>query len=168
MIISINGNSLLSNAEQNTYDLANHHHMKEKWFGLNGVAESMTPYQAISGNSVFGTAIVLFTAAQTPITAGYRYYDPHRIMVISASKETLYYIRFIWGTTTADAEETAGNWSEFPWLRDIALGLATGGNAIDIGVPKLKSGIDNLWCKVKNTTNLATLSLFVGIHEYLR
>lgn len=168
MIVSINGKSILDSTEQEIYEIDKHLHNKERWIGSGGIPESLIPYQAVSGNSEFGTAILLLSSSQTPLFSNNKYFDPHRIMVITASKESMYYIRFIWGKTTADEEENNGNYTEIVWIRDANIGIATGGNSEAIVCQRLMCGIDNLWCKIKNITNLATLSFFIGVHEYLR
>ena len=72
-----------------------HFHTRERWFGISGdqsgddwaLAAGLTPFQAISGNGVFGAdandeAKVLGTD-DTPAITNKQFFDMHRILVIT-------------------------------------------------------------------------------------
>ncbi len=160
--------------EQEIYEVENHLHNRERWFGKLGVQTatdwgeqaSLTPYRAISGNGVFGAdandeAQVIGTD-DTPAIAGMVYYDVHRIEVTASSKATDWVLRIIYGSGTMANAESAGQYS------DVMVQEAKKGSPIDIIMPRTPCADCKVWIRAKNVTDNATIDFFVGIHEYAR
>ncbi len=148
-----------------------HDHNEEEWFGKsadqsgnNWATElSLTAFQGTSGDGALGTAIKVLGSADTPVRTGKRFFDLHRLFITASSATTLYYVRLIWGTgSDANVEEAAGRYTDFAYMKESAAGR---GSPADVRMPPLKKGT-KVWAKVKNTTNLATLDFFFGLHEY--
>lgn len=164
-----------SPADEVTLEIAEDHlHNVERWFGKSadqsgnnwGVSNTMTPYQAVSGNNTWGTsgaqeAKVLGTA-DTPIFAGGTHQDIRRVLSVANSSNTIYRIRLIFGLTTSADAITAGQYSEFVYLRAAGDSVRKVAELQNIRVP---SGYKR-WIQIWNATNGATLDFFLGIHEY--
>ncbi len=160
--------------EQEIYEVENHLHNRERWFGKLGTQTatdwgdeaSLTPYRAISGDGAFGTdtddeALILGTD-DTPAITGMTLFDPHRILVTAASNANDFILRIIYGTGTMAAAEDAGQYS------DVMVQEARKGAPIDIMKIRCTCGSFKLWARAKNATNNATIDFFIGIHEYVR
>ena len=111
--------------------IEHHVHNLDRWFGKSGdqsgnnwaTENSLTPFQAVSGDGAFGTAIKVMGSADTPVIAGRTKFDLHRIHVLSCDQATVYYIRFIFGSgNDADVEEAAGRYTDVPYIREAANG----------------------------------------------
>jgi len=97
------------------WEVEHHFHTRRRWFGkvasqtaTNWGESSLAPFRAISGDNVWGAdandeAQVVGTA-DSPVFVGSTHMDPHEIMVIGTSVDTVFMLRLIWGTgTMADA-----------------------------------------------------------------
>jgi len=151
-----------------------HFHNRERWFGISGdqsgndwaLEAGLTPFQAISGNGDFGgdaddEAKVLGTE-DTPAITNKQFLDMHRILVISVSTATAYILRIVYGTGTMADAETAGQYSDVPYIRESGVGR---GRPIETMMPKLAAG-NKIWIRAKNATDNATIDFLVGLHEY--
>ena len=149
-----------------------HFHNRERWFGKSadqsgnnwGTQASLTPFRAISGNGDFGSdandeAKVLGTD-DTPAIAGSVEFDIRRLEVESASNANPFIVRVIWGTGTMAAAESAGQYS------DVMVMDARKGSPISCIVKRRTCGADQIWVRIKNGTDNATLDFFNGAHEY--
>jgi len=165
MLVSKNGQDPISQILQVVDNEVEHHfHNVERWFGDGAVHASLTGYTVISGNGAFGAEVLLFDVAQTPHTAGMRFFDLHRLAPLALSSATVYLLRFIWGTGTVADAEAAEQYSTLPMI-STGVGALVKGSAMDMMMPRLAVGT-KVWAKCKNATNLATLTLLVGKHEY--
>ena len=149
-------------------EIAKHFHNKCRWLGNGAVEDSLTGYTVISGNGIFGSETVLLTSIQTPIDVGVgnTLWDLNRVFPLTLSSATAYIVRWIWGTGTVGDAEAARQYSE-SIIMSTGLGANVRGSSTDIMMPRLPIGT-KLWAKCKNATNLATITMIVGIHEYLR
>ena len=142
--------------------VVNHHHNQEHWYGAGAVEDSLTGYNIISGNGIFGAETEIFSSAFA--MAGKFSYDFHRISPMTISSATVYLVRIIWGLGTVGDAETAGQFTTFPIISS-GIGANIDGLPEDI----LNKGINfgnTVWMKCKNATNLATITLLAGIHPY--
>lgn len=149
-----------------------HFHNYEQAFGVAAVPtathwgdpDSLTPFVATSGNGAFGAETQVLGPADTPFRAGMTYFDPREWSIIDVSKNTPYIVRVIWGTpaqTVAQAE-TLKQYSAW-FVHQLT---AAGNNKPQEGrIVRVPAG-SQLWVKVKNATNLATMSFGTTIHEY--
>ena len=150
-----------------TTELENHHHNREIWIGNAGVEDSLFGYHLVSGNGDFGTAIPLLTPGDTPYISGNTRFDPHRIIPIEVSSSSVYYVRLIWDPVSVAAGEAARTYTTLP-IFPTGVGANLDGMPIDVLAERLHCGVDRLWVKIKNATNLATMDIILGIHEYER
>lgn len=162
----VNTESFVKRAEQEIYEVDNHTHNREIWFG-NGTEDSLTPYVLTSGNGVYGAEVLLLNTTDTPNVATKKFFDPHRIEFAAVDTATPYFIRIIWGSGTVGAAETAGQYTTIV-VCPSAIGANINGFPGDIKIGRLRCGIDKVWGKCKNASNLATIDVFIGFHEYDR
>ena len=148
-----------------------HFHNRERWFGIAtpqtavnwGTQESLTVYQAVSGNSAFGVALQVLGTGDTPIIAGQRFFDIRRISIADVSNANPYILRLIWDPVSAAAGEAAGMFTEVFCQQATAAGQNKPQDLICFRIP---CSTYQVWAKVKNGTNLATINFFIGVHGY--
>lgn len=154
-----------------------HFHNYSRWFGKKAV-QSATAwgvpldtglsllYRAISGNGVYGAdandEAQILGSADTPKT-GAVYFDPHEILVVANSSNTLYLNRLVWGTGTLADAVTAGQYSEFAYYRAAADNVRQISRVI---CPRIAAGTQ-LWLQTMNATNNATIDFVIGFHTYI-
>lgn len=137
-------------------EIERHIHSWEHW-----LPAALTPVTAISGDNTWGDAVALIAAGDTPIIAGSVYHDLHRMYITDVSVNTTYRIRLIAGASAA-AGLAAGTYTEF-MMR--AVTTTNDRTSVEVQSKRIASATP-WWVQVWNATNGATLSLFVGIHEY--
>ncbi len=142
--------------------LNNHYHNKEHWYGAGGVEDSLTGYNIISGNGIFGAETEIFSSAFA--MTGKLSFDFHRISPMTISSATVYIIRIIWGMGTVADAESAGQYTAFPIISS-GVGANIDGLPENIINKRINFG-NTVWMKCKNNTNLATITLLAGIHPY--
>ena len=160
------------------HEIEKHFHNVERWVGKLAVQTATswaddnidTPFRAISGANDYGAdasdeAQVLGTD-DTPIIAGTVKYDPFRISIVSLSTDTEWKLRLVYGSGTMATAITAGQYSEVMVINAVA-GSKSGGTPVDFRVPRLNSGIDQVWLQAWNVTDNATCDFFIGVHEYI-
>ena len=145
--------------------LGRHHHGHEIWFGNGAVEDSLTPYTLVSSDGAFGVAVELLAPGDTPFVAGNVRFDAHRVLPERISDGSLYLIRLIWDAVSVIAGEAARQYTTFP-VFPTGIGANIDGSVADVLVTRAFSGVDYLWAKCKNVTNLAEVDIIVGIHEY--
>jgi hypothetical protein len=101
--------------------------------------------------------------ADTPIIAGQLFFDADTILVISSTATSVYKVRFLWGNGTWAEAVAAGQYSE---TMVIVISAASKNTKEAIRMPRLRCGLDQVWCQVWNATNDATISFFIGVHGY--
>jgi len=153
-----------------------HFHHRELWRGIKAVPtgtawadDLLTPFRAISGSNTYGgdaddEALVLGTD-DTPVESGHTKFDLHRLLIVALSTDTPWKIRVIWGTGTMGDAITAEQFTEI-MVQNNPNGAKAGGFPIDIMMPRLNSGADQVWAQAWNATDNATCDFLVGFHEY--
>lgn len=155
-------------------EIEKHLHTRERWLGIRSpqtatlwAAKGVTnPYIATSGNNTWGAAIQLIGTDDTPIIPGTTMFDPHRVLIVGVSQETQYLIRISYGSGTQADAITADQYSEIMIKFDPLAPQESAGIPFPIKFPRQNSGVDKLWAECWNVTNGATVSFFIGIHEY--
>jgi len=142
-----------------------HFHNREIWFGNGAVEDSLVPYTLVSGNNDFGSEVLILNSTDTPVDAGMIKFDPHKIEVVEVDTDSEYYLRIIWGSGTVGEAETAKQYSTFP-VTPSGVGSNISGDPIDTKVKRINCGIDKVWMKCKNVSNLAEIYVQLGLHEY--
>lgn len=156
---------------------AEHHlHSPGYWFGKSAdqsgsdwAADTLTSFQAISGNGVYGAdandEAKILGSSDTPFLTGSQKFDLHRILVKGVSAGTPYKLRIVWGTGTMAAAITALQYAETMVQFDSANPQLSAGIPIEIQMPRLAVGTQ-VWIQAKNATDNATIDFFIGLHEY--
>lgn len=146
-----------------------HIHGRERWLSKlavpagNKVTESgLTPFQADSGNNVFGAAIQILDTSDTPTITGMLKFDIHRIFVTGAERTTPYRFRISYGTGTQGAAVGAGQYTELIFQ---ASSPVIDSAPLAVIFPRLDVGI-KAWVEVWNAGNTGTIDFFIGLHEY--
>jgi hypothetical protein len=157
-------------------EIERHLHSPERWFGKsadqsgnNWAADTLTPYQCISGNGVYGAdaddEALVIGSDDTPTESGFDEFDLHRLLIVEVSVFSTYKMRIVWGTGTMAEAINAGDCSEF-MLKFDTVGNVSAHFPVDLQMPDLDSGT-KIWAQCKNATDNATVDFFVGLHEYL-
>ena len=159
----------------NEVEVVEHHvHTREHWLGIsadqsgdNWGSDTLFPFAVQSGVADYttaGKAKVLGTD-DTPYVAGNIYFDLDRILVTAVSEDSVYKLRIIWGTGLMVDAITANQFTCVMIMFDALNPQQSAGIPLDIIMPRLAVGT-KVWAQVKNVTNLATLSFYIGLHEY--
>ncbi len=160
--------------ERDVHYTEEHLHNKERWFGISAnqagddwaLQDTLNPFIATSGNNIFGTAgtdpAKVFGPADSPLFAGGKNIDFHRLLVVANNSGSVYKLRAIWGLGTVAEGMAAGQYSEFMFIRDVQ---NTDRKIMDVMMPKIAVGT-KVWVECWNLTDDATISFFVGVHEY--
>jgi hypothetical protein len=161
------------------HEIEKHLHGYERWFGKLAVQTATdwadnnisTPFVAKSGNNAYGTdandeALVIGTA-DTPTIAGANVkYDIHRLLITAVSVDGLIWkLQIILGSGTMADTIAAGQFSTVMVKIDAAA-AASPSVPLDIMMPRGTCGADKVWVRAWTTTNDATISFYVGWHEY--
>lgn len=156
-------------------EIEKHLHNRERWYGKLAVQtatdwadNTLTPFVAISGNNAYGTdandeAKVIGTA-DTPGIAGMAKFDLHRIFISAASAATIWKLQIIYGTGTMADAIAAGQFSTF--MVRTTTPTATQDVPVDVMMPRGACGATQVWLRAWCATDNATISFFVGVHEY--
>jgi hypothetical protein len=150
--------------DDNAYHTRYFFHNNERWFGAGATLASLTGYSLISGNNAFGAETLMLDVANTPINPLMRFFDIHKIFITELSSVTAYMVRLLYGTGTCAEAETAGQYSDIPILTT-GLGSNVRGEPSSVVHIIVASGT-KIWGKCKNATNLATMNILIGLHEY--
>ena len=163
------------------HETEKHFHNRERWIGISGDqsgtdwsdsvfdATMIPPFVAISGDDTYGAGAddeaKIIGTSDLPLITGMVKADIHEIFVTAASNTTIFWLRVVYGSGTMADAITAEQYSEYPVLADAAAG---GSIAVvtDIMMPRITAGTDKIWIQAKNTTDDATISFYVGLHEY--
>lgn len=143
-----------------------HHHNNEIWFGSGATEDSLTPYTLVSSDGAFGDPVELLAPGDTPFVAGNTRFDAHRVLPVAIDTGTLYLIRLIWDAVSVVAGESARQYTTVP-VFPTGIGANIDGSVVDLLARRAYSGVDYLWAKCKNASNLAEVDIIVGIHEYI-
>jgi hypothetical protein len=175
--ITTNLQASLDTIEEEVKEVEEHIHTRERWFGKSAdqsgndwALDGLTPYQAISGNNAYGSdaddeAKVLGTD-DTPVITGMTVFDLHRVLVVHVSQDSVYKMRFVYGTGTMAAAISAGQTSEIMVKFDAANPQQSAGIPFEVKMPRL--AVDTkVWCQAWNATDDATVDFFIGLHEYV-
>jgi len=170
--------SLESKIEQESYEIENHHHNYEKWFGLAGTPDGEThradritlkpePFQVDAGNDDFGSWLQIIGSSDTPVISTNTFFDFRELLIISHERNsTPYVLQFACG----ESSELAGQLTAETFTEEA---MVTGAGNSETGPiiflnRRVASGSKiwvRIWSKGQNT---GTLDFYIGIHEYER
>lgn len=145
-------------------EIEGHIHNNEIWLGNAQTEDSLTGFTLTSGNADFGNEVLLLDTGDTPIVSGKKYFDLHRVFVTAISNNTPFYIRLIYGTGTVGAAESARQYTTM-LVESSGVGSNISVTPSDVIFPHLAVAT-KVWAKCKNATNLATVAILIGLHEY--
>lgn len=165
MLVVKNGVDPISKILHVVDDEIEHHlHNVNRWFGSGAVEESLTPYTLTSGNGVYGSEVLILDTGDTPFQSGRRFFDLYEVHPESTSSATHYFVRIIYGSGTVADAEAAGQYTTASF-NPTGVGTFAGAESANVRNPRLPVGT-KMWAKCKNATNLATIDVFFGLHEY--
>lgn len=152
-----------------------HQHHKTIWYGKKSDqttywcdVNSLTPYRAISGSAAYGSdasdEAQLFSASDTlsEIGTGLVCGDFDQILIVANSSDTIYKCRLVWGTGTLAAAVSAGQYSEFMYIRK---STDTVRLPREIKCPKIPVN-NKVWLQCLNASDNATIDFYIGVHAY--
>jgi hypothetical protein len=102
--------------------------------------------------------------ADTPGIAGNVKFDAHRLFISAASVATLWKLQVIYGTGTMADAIADGQFSTL-MVRTV-VPSANQDVPVEVMMPRGTCGATQVWCRAWCATNNATISFFVGLHEY--
>lgn len=161
---------------QEAREVENHFHCKGRWFGRHATQagnnwakqDTLGVFVSTSGNNTWGVdaadTTFVFGSSDTPTVAGYTWFDMHKLFVTAATQTSVYKIRFVWSTTNFADGLAAGDYTE---TLVIVASAASRISPVDIWMPKLAAGT-KMWAQCWNAVDNATISYYVGIHEYIQ
>jgi hypothetical protein len=139
--------------------------LPERWYGLDGGApanrvagDTLTPFQADSGNNDYGTPIQILDTEDTPTIAGNTSFRIGRIIITAAERNNVYKLRFAFGASYA-AAIAAGTYNEVMYNQ-----LPGNGNTGPVDLrgqtyPVGTKGWVSVWCP----DNTGTIDFFIGL-----
>ncbi|MDD4874430.1 MAG: hypothetical protein PHE15_05615 [Dehalococcoidales bacterium] len=159
-----------TNAMSETTYTEDHLHNRERWIGIRAPQTAtqwadyatLAPFVFISGNNTWGGATQILGSADTPYFTGNLKFDFHRGLITANTQNTVYRVRIIWDQVASAAGIAAGTWTEFMFIRDAA---GQQRKIFEMKSWKIPVGYF-VWGQCWNVTNLASIDIFFGIHEY--
>jgi len=165
MTFRTGGTSGLGGVADEVGDIEHHFHTVERWYGAGASLTTLSGYTLTSGDNNFGTAAGLLAPVDTPAIAGRTNFDVHRIKVVATSEDDEYRLRLIFGISDAATALAANQYTEVVFMFDSLNPQHTDVGPVEMMIPIVPAGT-LLWGQLKNATNLATVEIFIGIHEY--
>jgi len=154
-------------------EIEHHFHSYERWMELAGTPAAETHradaagtgagvFIIDAGNDDWGAWVQILGSSDTPIITSHAYYDLHRILVAAAERNATYVLQIGYGTSGA-AALAAGTYTESVYLP--ASNLIDSGPA-DVQSKRQPAGT-KAWARcICPGQDTATLSFFIGLHEY--
>ena len=168
----------LSKILEDSESLNDHNHNPGRAFGKSGnqsgdnwmTEASLTTFQAISGNGVYGATddadtTKVIGSDDTPLYTGGGD-DMREVLVVAVSVGTLYYMRFIWHTDNAALGVAANQFTELAFLFDTTNPNLAAGIPIETFMPDLPNDV-KVWAQIANVTDNATADFVVIIQPEL-
>ena len=154
-------------------EIERHLHSGGRWFGAatspaastnygDRIGAGILAYQITAADNTWGSWLGILGSSDTPVSSGFKFFDPHQLAVTTADDTHTYFIQFSRGAT-GDAGVTAGKYTEFVYTP------AT--NRIDAGPIIIQTGRSPVssivWarCMVPGQ-NGKKISFYMGLHEY--
>lgn len=153
------------------HEIERHLHSGAKWLGGAAVPDAevhvadiigtgISAFTIDAGNNDWGSWTIILGSSDTPVVTGKTYFDPHLVTITAAENNAIYFVQFTRGATGA-AGYAAGNYTEF-----VVDTTKAGGVITPVQTGRASAG-SKLWartlCPGQNT---ATISFYVGLHEY--
>jgi hypothetical protein len=184
----LNGQSPIINDIQRDSEYSEEHvHHKTRWYTKKAAqtatewavllsANLSTSFRCISGAGTWGVdgshdpaappsdECFMFGTADTLADLGIGLVcgDFDMILVTANSSNTIYLVRFIWGTGTMADAIAAGQYTTFPYLRTSTDNVR---KIQVINTPLLSVDV-KIWAQCMNASDNATLDFVVGVHAY--
>lgn len=130
----------------------------------NRVTETgMTPFQAVSGNNAYGTALLIMdTADAVGLYSRAVQYNIYKIFVTDVGHTTVYRVRICYGTTTAADAVTAGQYAETIFRTP---DIVYDNWLIELRMVRVLSAWKS-WLQVWNATNLSPVDFYTGLRFF--
>lgn len=160
-IEQIGSSAQLNTIQREATETEKHFHNQELWLGNAGNASTLTPITLASGDAAFGDWVLASPGGSQPYVVGNTHMDGHRVFIKEASTGTPFRIRGSAGITGG----ASGFYTEF-MAESETIGNRTFGGPVDFMSDRVASGT-SVWLSCKNVLDASTISLFMGIHEYV-
>ena len=160
------------------HEIERHLHSGSSWFELAGTPSGETHVAVRIGDSdgagafvldagdssatpTWGSWVQILGSSDTPARTAMAYFDPHQIAISAAERTGIYYLQFGRGDSGA-AALAAGTYTEIV----IDTTNRAGGEVVEVQTGRAPAG-SKLWARcLFPGQDTATISLFIGIHEY--
>jgi len=157
-------------------EIETHIHSGGRFFGSGGVGAtalqaSLTPWNVVAGTGDYGTPVQIFLGDEDfDYPTAIAYYDPHRLLMVDASANGYYKIRFAnsgWNGSAhiyanMAAAISAGKYSEsFINVQD----AKKQESSIPVQTGRARYG-SKVWASVYSDVNGADVDMFIGVHAY--
>lgn len=155
-------------------EIEKHFHSAGSWFEKATTADTTVhvadrigggigAFQIDAGNDTWGAWVQILGSEDTPARTDMAYYDPHLILISAAERETVYFIQFARGLTTATDAYTAGMFTELCIGVDATRKFK---NDTPVQTSRVPAG-SMLWARCLAVgADTGTLDFYLGIHEY--
>lgn len=156
-------------------EIERHLHSGGRWFELAAVPNlpthaadrigttilSTNPFRIDAGNSDWGTWVQILGSADTPVTVGNEYFDPHQFFLLDTERAATYYVQIGRGASGA-AALAAGTYMEFVINATVQV------NTSIIELQTGRAPVNSLlWARcICPGQNTAWLDFVYGVHEY--
>lgn len=149
-------------------------HAPERFCGLNSSPSfpttaadfnTMTPYQATSGNDDWGAWLHIIGSTDTPVISGKDTYDIHEVEISSVSTAAFTRMQIGWDATTTTAILSNNTYTEVVY-QPSGVGINISAAPIGIRMPDLDVGVLMFVRVWMDGQNAATVDFFVGTHEF--
>lgn len=156
------------------HEIERHFHGWERWMGLaaspsgethraDSIVDNVNPFVIDAGNNTWGSWVQILGSSDTPVDTGMVKYDLHQIDIVAAeTANVVYFIQIAFGETAAGAL-TAGTYTELVFIPQ----SANGRPAPIPMISRRQNAGTKAWARnLARGTNTATLSFYIGLHEY--
>ena len=156
-------------------EIERHHHNWERWLAAAAVpagethvadpiADNPVPFVVDAGNDTPGAWLQIGGSDDTPVRAGQVKFDLHRIEIVDWEHNSqLHIVQIAFGASGA-AAFAAGDYTEFPFTTGVGTAKV---NPIDVLSRRQDAGT-KCWIRTfAPSQNTSTISVFIGIHEYV-
>jgi hypothetical protein len=156
-------------------EIERHLHSYERWLGLAASPSAEThradqisgvaipaPFVIDAGNNAWGLWVQVLGSADTPVISGSAYYDFHRLAIVNIERSFHYFVQVALGASAA-AALSSGDFSDLVYEAPSA---ATGEAPILVQTRR-KAAATKAWIRcICPGQDTATMSFFIGLHEY--
>lgn len=155
-------------------EIERHLHSAGSWFGqaivpvgethvADRLDSAVLAFEIDAGDESWGSWIQILGSDDTPARTSQVYFDPHEIVITYTERAAIYFIQFTRGES-GEVGYSAGNYTELVYESTAVGAKASGITKVQTGRAPTGS---KLWARcLALNENTATISFYLGIHEY--